>query len=351
MNNYGDTIAPYLLRKIKADPSLQTGGGIMGDQGQPTDSRLGESFQREKELDKGQADYQLQYMLNTTLSDKERYPLKTSNIISIRRPSEYFPVTIARDIRESGLIDYNVHGFAFRMSSAMTVSEELAKLQNKIMYIDPAGGGKNGDETAYAVVGFLNSTLYCMDIGGLPGGYGVEEMNYLAEVAYANKVNEVYIEKNFGFGAFREVFTPILRAKYQNCAIKDDMVHGQKEKRIADILGPIIGRGSLVMMEDLVEKDVVTTQRYGSSDRQLYSLFFQLSRMTLVKDCLRHDDRLDALAGACSVFVKSMAIDQNAQIEKARQKEFEEWMKDPLGRNRTKPPRTSRGSVFNKYRV
>jgi hypothetical protein len=79
MENYGPRLAPRLRRLIEADPGLQQGGGLLGDQGQPTDAQLlDEHALQKKEADQGQAYFQLQHMLSTALSDALRYPLKPS---------------------------------------------------------------------------------------------------------------------------------------------------------------------------------------------------------------------------------------------------------------------------------
>lgn len=349
IENYNGNLAPLILKKIKEDPSLQTGGGASGDQGKTTDERLNEKVHQNKEWDKGTADYQLQYMLNTSLSDKERYPLKTEKLLFMRSPGNRFPLVVNKDPRESSLRNFNVHGFTFKTSSAM-MTEEFAELQSKIMYIDPAGGGKNGDETGYCVMGLLNSNLYLLEVGGIPGGYDIQQMETLAEVAKRHKVHSVVIEKNFGYGSFREVFHPVLRS-YHSCAIEDDMVHGQKEKRIAEVLGPIIGRNSLIVLEDCIEQDVKHCYRYGAADRQGYSFFFQFARLMLVKDALVHDDRLDAVAGAAHYYSSQIAINQGEAARKLKEKEHLDWLKDPVGHNRYNngPPKKS-GSMLNKYR-
>lgn len=347
LSNYGDKLAPLIEQRILNNPSLQTGGGGAGDQGQPTDPRLDEQTQQDKESDQGTANYQLQYMLNTTLSDKDRYPLKTAQLVTIKDPGKMFPMQVSRDPRENHYRDFSVNDFTFRMAGAL-LGNEFAPLQSKIMYIDPAGGGANGDETAYAVVGFLNGNIFVIDCSGFKGGYGVAEMEQLSELAKFHQVNEVVIEKNYGNGAFMNTFVPICTAIYK-CSIRDDTVRGQKEKRIAGILGPMIGRGSVVMLEEVVEKDQTTTVKYAIKDRETYSLFFQLSRMTLDSGSLIHDDRLDALASACNVYVQAIAIDQNKVINKQKELEYKKWVDNPLGYSNNNRP-AKKGSVFNKYR-
>lgn len=351
---YGEHLAPKLIEKMERHPEVRTGGGILGDQGQPTDpERISELELQKKEMEKTTPRFQLQYMLNTTLADKLKFPLKTENLIVAQLDNKLYPMFVAKDPRETHLKKYSVSGHSFQMGTMWYEDTEKfkqhAELQSKIMYIDPAGGGVNGDETAYCVIGFLNGNIFLLSAGGIAGGYSIDGMDFLADLALKHKPNEVIIEKNFGYGAFREVFLPVLRAKYE-CAVSDDMVSGQKERRIESILGPVLARNSLVVSSTVMDEDEDACNKYPAEKRKLYSLFFQLSKMTLVKGCLAHDDRLDALAGAVNHYVKYMAIDQADSIKKKQEAELNNWLKDPLLHNRysTGPKRS--GSTFDKYR-
>ncbi|KAF1003363.1 MAG: hypothetical protein E5299_02491 [Burkholderia gladioli] len=131
------------------------------------------------------------------------------------------------------------------------------------MHVDPAGGGKNGDETGYAVVGFLNGNIWVLDVGGVPGGYSVEGFKKLAGIARDWKVNRIIVEKNFGFGAYLNTWLPILRGEYvavnngdgpNGCAIEEVYETGQKELRIIDTLEPVIARGALIFNDEHGER-------------------------------------------------------------------------------------------------
>jgi hypothetical protein len=359
--NYGDMLAPLLARKLSLNPALMFGGGMLKDQGQPTDpAYIDEATLQKKELDQGPAYFQLQHMLNTKLNDSLRYPLKTEHLIIMRmqRPSPdkpaYFPLTITRGMTSGCLQAYTVHNVTFKLSTPHVFVDDthndVAKLQGIIMYVDPAGGGKEGDETGYAVTGFLNGNIFWLAGGGLPGGYSVEVLKHLAEIANKWQVNKVIIEKNMGYGAFREVWLPILRTVHPNCSVDDDMVTGQKELRIIETLEPVMARGSLIVNEDIIEEDRECAARYAAGKRTLYSVFHQMSKITRDKKSLFHDDRLDALEGAVRYWVAYLAINQQHAVATARKREWEEQMKDPLGHRRYDYTPKRGGSVFDKYR-
>jgi hypothetical protein len=359
LENYGDMLAPIIQRRLAADPSLMTGGGILGDQGKPVDLELpagSEEFLAKKENDQGPAYFQLQHMLNTKLADSERFPLRLNKILAMRVTEGAFPLTVTPGVLAHETIKYAVNGTSYTLGVPSSCSPDRAPLQGIVMYVDPAGGGKNGDETGYAVVGFLNGTLYALEVGGVKGGFETANFERLAQIACKWKVNRILVEKNFGNGAYLHSWLPILRAQYPQtvgggCAIEETWESGQKELRIIDVLEPIIARGSLVFNDDIMRDEEKSLQQYPVERRPSYSVLHQIAHITREKNALQHDDRLDALAGACRYWVEQMGVNQERAIQANREKEFQEWVKNPLGRNtQLRGPQTSRGSVFNKYR-
>lgn len=356
IGGYGEHLAPSIVRALERDPSLAEGGGMALDQGKPTDPhRLDEIALQRKELEKTTSRFQLQYMLNTSLADINKFPLKTDDLIVMNLDKKLFPMTVTRNPSENSYRKRNVCGHSFMTATAWDQAVggkhiEYAPLSSKIMYVDPAGGGRNNDETAYCVLGFLNSNVFLLDVGGVPGGYSRDLMEALAKVAKDNLVNKVIIEKNFGYGAFREIFFPVLTEQYE-CAIEDDMVSGQKEKRIEGILAPVMARSSLVVSEDVIAKDEHCCARYSPSEQKIFSLFFQMSKLTLERNSLMHDDRLDCLAGAVGHFVDRMSIDEKEEEKRKMEADLQAWLEDPLQRNRYSTVGSKRCySLLDKYR-
>jgi hypothetical protein len=352
LENYGDELAPLLLRRMQADPSLMYGGGISGDQGKPIEKEgtgwLDEANLQQKELDQGESWFQLQHMLNTKLADAMRFPIKLDRCV-VLDVADKAPITIERNPDPAACQDFHVHGFGFKLRRALSLSPEQVSLNQIVAYVDPAGGGVNADETAYAVTAFLNGNVILLDIGGVPGGYDKNIMVALAERLAKFKPNAVVIEKNMGFGAFREVFVPVLHSKHK-CAVEDDMVTGQKEKRIIATLEPVIGRGALIVSTGAIEQDKADCARYSPKDRQCYSLFFQLAKLTKERGALVHDDRADALEGAVRYWQKYLAVDQERLAQQERERAMAELTKDPMGRHRFDPPAKGGRSLFSKYR-
>ena len=354
--HYGASLAPLIASRLDQNPLLATGGGLLGDQGQAIDPvLLDEDTLQKKERDQGTPYFQLQHMLNTAMMDALRFPLKAERLTVLEAAGDLFPLTVVRGMVQSALKDYSVHEHAFKLSLPHDISRETAKLQQVVAYIDPAGGGANADETAYAIGGFLNGNVYLLSVGGVPGGYDPDRLDALAlrlkpfeSVGSSQMV--VKIEKNMGFGAFRAVFTPILRKHLPTAGIVDDMVTGQKEARIINTLEPVMGRGSLIVTEFAVKHDLETSSRYAPQLRLTYSFFYQLAKVSLTRNALIHDDRLDAVEGLVRHFTEALALDQKKQLASLAAKAHAEAISDPLGYNRysTKPP--ARPSMLKRRR-
>lgn len=347
MDVYGENLAPYIKKKILMDPTLQTGGGYDGTQGKPTDERLHEDIQQEKELDQGTSYYQLQYMLNTALSDKNRFPLKLGQIICMEDPGKKLPSMVSRDPRPSQKVEFTINSMSYQMAGCLIENDvQMKEPTLTILFLDPAGGGKNADETGYCVASLLNSTIYIREVGGFKGGYDQETLLKIANKALDYEVNSVIIEDNFGHGSFREIITPIILQTHK-CGIEGVRVGSkQKEVRISSILEPMIGRGSIVFMKNLIEHDQLTTAHYPHQDRNSYSLFFQISRLTNERECLAHDDRLDALAGACDYFKQHMTIDKLKESERLHKEQVTKFIKNPMGYTDNKQKRSG---ILNRF--
>lgn len=350
---YGSKLAPLLARRLDADPSLGTGGGVLGDQGKPIDPHLlDERALQAKELDQGEAYFQLQHMLNTELTDALRYPLKTDKLVVIRTDGARAPSKIVRGMTDSHVREFVVADHSFFLTAPHELSSETLPMEARFMYVDPAAGGANADETAYSIGSMVNGNIIVLAAGGIPGGYDLEKLNALSALAKEFKITRLIIEKNMGYGAFKEVLLPILRQHWQ-CQVEDDLVTGRKEARIINTLSPIMGRGSLIFDEAVVKMDEKCCARYSPSLRQSYSLFFQLQHMTNEANALVHDDRVDALEGLCRSFQRALAQDQDKITSVARQRDMEARLKDPFGFGRFSTPaeklNTQRGAMRRKW--
>lgn len=333
--NYGGALAPLLTARMRDNPNLRKGGGLTGDMGQATDPVLLSEYDlTKKELDQGSSYFQLQHMLNTRLMDADRYPLKSNRLVFMRIPQKRIPITVnwvaTQEHRVYPPMDFPVQEDYYEVTSH---SDEWADYQGTCMYLDPSGGGQNGDEMAYAVTKFQSGSVYLVDVGGFPGGLSIENQERVADKCLEWKVDVLKIEDNFGAGTFREVITPTILKKHK-CGIEGVWESGQKELRIIETLEPMIGGQRLIVDTDLIYKDWEQCQKYAIEKRPTYSFFFQLARLTRDRGCLAHDDRLDAVAGSCRHWTEMLAVDKAKEIAKLKQADYRAIMNNPLGNGR-----------------
>lgn len=331
---YGEHLAPYIRQRMTADPSLRSGAGPTGKSGHPTDPELlGEATLLSKENKQGPAYFQLQHMLCTLLSDLERYPLKAANIV-VMRLGEKLPVHLVRGMTAEYLRPYQVGSLKFQCSIPSFVGVELMKPAGRVLAIDPAGGGKNGDETGLAVCDQLAGNVFVRNVSAVAGGF--DEKTLAQMVAYCKRWNPdvILVEKNMGHGAFTQVILPLLRAAGVTCAVQETYSTGQKEQRIADTLEPIAARGALIFDEEVILSDWESTLGLPSDKRQLFTLMHQFIKLTRDRGALVKDDRLDALSIAVGHFIGAIAQDSAKVAQLQRDQELVKFMQDPLSHNR-----------------
>lgn len=340
MENYGARLAPRLRMLLERDPSLATGGGLLGNQGQPTDPQLlDEATLQKKERDQGEAYFQLQHMLSTALTDALRYPLKPSLLTTVSITNR-LPLVVVRGMDDGAFREFVSGTYAYRVRTPHELSKETMAIPNEVVaYIDPAAGGANADETAYTVGCFLNGSVWLLAAGAVPGGYEGDKLGELAKRLLPFKPKVVIVEKNMGFGAFRAVFTQPLHEVFEKAGVAkpglvDDLVAGQKELRIINTLSPVMGRGALIVADSVFEEDARCCEVHPPAIRNTYSLFYQLAHMSAVRNALEHDDRADALEGLVRHFQEQLVQDQKKQLESKRQQEYENLRKDLFGDGR-----------------
>lgn len=305
-DSYGDALAPYIANRYDKDPEKWAG--------KPTDpKRFDEVEIAKRKLSYGRAGFALQFMLNTNLSDYEKYPLKVSDLIV---DSLDYHETSTKWSWANGMQQMIGDIPCVAMKGDMyygplSRSEDTMPYTGTVMAIDPSGRGS--DESAYAVMKYLNGYLFLMDVGGFQEGYSDLTLTMMAQKAKFWDVNEIIVEANFGDGMFTKVMTPIFN-KIHPVTITEIKNTKQKELRIIDILEPVMMRHKLIVNKSVIEDDY---RRY--EDNQAYSFIYQLTRLCRDKNALAHDDRLDAVTMAVSYWLEVMDSEQDAS------KQEEDW--------------------------
>lgn len=263
-----------------------------------------------REMSYGRSVFMLQYMLDTQMSNADKFPLRLRDMITMAfaAESDKCPASLIwSNDPQYCLMDPNLPlmGFAGdRFYRAAYVSDMWEPYERTVMAIDPSGRGK--DETAFAVVSSFKGMLFGRSVGGYLDGYAPETLEALAKEAARMKVHRVRVESNFGDGAFVAMLKPYLQ-KYWPCEIVEEHSSQQKERKICDVLEPIIRSHRLVMLEEVIRQDAKAVE--GEEGSSNYSMFYQMTRMTRERGAVAHEDRLEALAMAVSDHMEQLGQD------------------------------------------
>lgn len=328
---YDGALAPDIAEELAADPSLV---GRTVEPGRFTDLDLAE-----REASYGKSGFALQFMLDTSLSDAERYPLKTSDMVVMDVDMELAPskVVWSSDPRLAWTDIPNLGFSGDRMFRPMHTSETLQAYSGRLMVVDPSGRG--GDETAWVVLFMLNGTLYLKGWGGFRSGYDEETLEGLARIAAQHKVNHLLVESNFGDGMFIKLLEPYL-VRIHPVTTEEVRAHGQKERRIVEDLEPVLNQHRLVVDAGAARKDA----QVGENEIR-YSLVYQLTHLTKERGALRNDDRIDALAHGVRYFREQLARDADRaeaqHLDKLRMEALRDFLRNAKGGKTQKSKFTS----------
>lgn len=314
--SYGGNLAPFIAQRYDSDPEKWAG--------KPTDPERFDDIEiAKRKLSYGRAGFALQFMLNTNLSDYEKYPLKVSDLIveelDMHETSTKWSWANGIQQRLQDIPCVAMKGDMYY--APLSRSPETMPYTGTVMAIDPSGRGK--DESSYAIMKSLNGYLFLMDVGGFEEGYSDLTLTKMAQLAKFWEVNEVVVEANFGDGMFTKVMTPIF-SKIHPCAITEVKNTKQKELRIIDTLEPVLMRHKLIVNRSVIENDY---RRYETN--QAYSLIYQMTRMCRDKNAIAHDDRLDAVTMATSYWLDNMDVDSD-RLPEVSEMELEDWINEGL---------------------
>jgi hypothetical protein len=324
LSHYEGLIAPQLQEDI--------------DQGaqpwQVTDpDRFSNDDLLEREAAMGRSNFMLQFMLDTTLSDAEKFPLKFSDlIITSVNPTQApdavvwcsDPRNVLKDLPTVGLPgDY--------FYSPMQLQGDWGPYTETICSIDPSGRGS--DETAATYISQKNGFLYVHEVRAYRDGYSDETLLDILRGCKKFNVTKLLIETNFGDGIVAELFKKHLQQTKQAIDVEEVRANVRKEDRIIDALEPVMNQHRLIMDRSVVEWDYASNKDAAPEDRLLYMLFYQMSRMCREKGAVKHDDRLDSLAQGVKYFTDAMSISAYEAVKTRRQEDWhdllETFLDDP----------------------
>ena len=332
-----DHLSPAILAALAA-------GATPGDPTDPT--RFDELTIAEKRGEYGRTGFALQFQLNTALANVDRYPLKLRDLVVTDCSGPLGPESLQwTGAPQQELRHIEAKGLGGDRFFGPLLSDKVrhSPWQGVVMFVDPSGTGK--DETAYAIVKHLNGNLFVAEATGLHGGYTDPVMVALAEAAKRHGVNRIVVESNFGNGMFARLLQPHL-ARIYPCGVEDEGATGQKELRILDTLEPVVQQHRLCVDPTVFERDNHRAGTLPELEARLYTLAYQFTRITRDRGCLKHDDRVDALAGAVALWVDTMAKNVDQEKVRADRRQEEKDLRDFLdGTFDRKPDRGHRNAL------
>lgn len=319
MYKYNGSLAKSLEKRLKDNPNLQ---------GQPTDPLRFDLDTIIKEEAKGKSKFQMQYMLDNTLSDIDRYPLKCADLIITDLDDELAPEKvlwgsspnlIVKDIPCMGI------GNDVFYSPIPVPDIKWLPYNYKVLVIDPSGRGQ--DELALCILGVLNGLIYLLKLEGLQGGYCDDNLLKISKLASKYKVNKIKIESNFGDGMFTALLTPYLR-KYHQCKVEEIRHNTQKEKRIINSLEPVMNQHRLIVARDVLIEDKKSIEKYPIETQHQYSFIYQLTRITTERGCLAHDDKIDCIAMGIDDCLKYLSVNADDMIKRRQDDELDKAIRE-----------------------
>ena len=291
-----------------------------------TDDRFDNEDLIEREASMGRSNFMLQFMLDTSLSDADKFPLKCSDLVvtSVNPKSApesviwcSDPQNVIKDLPIVGLPgDY--------FYSPMQLQGQWDSYTETICSIDPSGRGS--DETTAAYISQRNGILYLHEMRAYRDGYSDKTLLDILKGCKKYEVSKLVIETNFGDGIVSELFRKHLQQTNQRIDVEEVRATVRKEDRIIDALEPVLNQHRLVVDRSVIEWDFKSNPNEAPEKRLMYMLFYQMSRMCREKGAVKHDDRIDALAQGVKYFTDAMGISAQEAIKERKRMEWNQML-------------------------
>ena len=291
-----------------------------------TDDRFDNEDLIERDASMGRSNFMLQFMLDTSLSDADKFPLKCADLIvtSVNPKSApesviwcSDPQNVIKDLPTVGLPgDY--------FYSPMQLQGEWGDYAETICSIDPSGRGS--DETTAAYISQRNGILYLHEMRAYRDGYSDNTLLDILKGCKKYEVTKLVIETNFGDGIVSELFRKHLQQTNQRCDVEEVRATVRKEDRIIDSLEPVLNQHRLVIDKSVIEWDFRSNPDEAPEKRLMYMLFYQMSRMCREKGAVKHDDRIDCLAQGVKYFTDAFGISAQEEIKARKRDEWDQML-------------------------
>jgi len=324
VSQYEGLLAPQIVGDMDAGAELW---------GVTDPDRFGDEDLIEREASMGRSNFMLQFMLDTSLSDAEKFPLKMADLIvtsvnPTTAPESVVwcsdPANLLKELPTVGLPGDYFYG-------PMQLQGDWNPYTETICSVDPSGRGT--DETAAAFISQRNGFLYLHEMRAYRDGYSDNTLLDILRGCKKFGVTKLLIETNFGDGIVGELFRKHLQQTKQSIDIEEVRANVRKEDRIIDSLEPVLNQHRLVVNRAVIDWDYNSNKDAAPEERLLYMLFYQMSRMCREKGAVKHDDRLDCLAQGVKYFTDALAISANQAMIERRRDDWndlqESWLENP----------------------
>ena len=284
----------------------------------------------EREASMGRSNYMLQFQLDTSLSDAEKFPLKMADLIVTSVNPNTAPEGLIWCSDPSNLLKelptVGLPGDYFY--SPMQIQGQWGPYSETICSVDPSGRGS--DETAAAYISQRNGFLYVHQMRAYRDGYSDNTLLDILRGCKKYGVTKLVIETNFGDGIVSELFKKHLQQTKQAIDIEEVRANVRKEDRIIDSLEPVLNQHRLVVDKSVINWDYNSNKDEAPELRLMYMLFYQMSRMCREKGAVKHDDRIDCLAQGVKYFTDALSISAFEQVKLRKQEDWNSLLEDLL---------------------
>jgi len=312
LSGYEGLLAPQIVEDIEQ--------GV--ERGSPTDTRFSDLDLLEREAAMGRSNFQLQFMLDTSLSDAEKFPLKFSDLIvtplgpecAERYAWSSDPRYMIKELNPVGLPGDRFYG-------PMYIDAGICEYSETIVSVDPSGRG--ADETVATVLSSANGYIFVRDMFACRDGYSDDTLRRIITLGKKYHATRLLVESNFGDGMICELFKRHLIQMQAGMDVEEVRATSRKEERIIDTLEPVMNQHKLIIDPKVWEYDYASNSEASPEKRLEYMLGYQMSRMCRDKGAVRHDDRVDSLSQGVQWFIDALA--QSAFRAQANRK-HEEWL-------------------------
>jgi hypothetical protein len=314
---YEDILAEDLQRDIDEQ-------GLDQLSWKPTDTRFSEINLLEREQSMSRSNFMLQFMLDTSLSDALKFPLKLSDFSVIPLDAARGPSDLVWGADKETLLDLPAVALPGDRWHRPKATGEFIPWSETITAVDPSGRGK--DETVSIILSQINGFIYIRDIYATQDGYSDATLREILRRSKQFGSKTCLIESNFGDGAIMELLKKHAIEMKVGMNFEETRATTRKEDRIIDTLEPVLNQHRLIIDQRLITWDYQSNNDMAPEERLPRMLMYQLTRMCREKGAVKHDDRVDALALGVKYFQDILAISSKEALIQEKRREWDNML-------------------------